>query len=107
MFDSVELFFTAYKNTAWAFFSLIALIVALTKIINFARAIHKTTVDKAIERALIKQRQKNQAEVIDELLKVIHSQSEENRRYCAVVSKYARETAAVKLLLNKNNITIR
>jgi hypothetical protein len=101
MLDSVELFFTTYKNTAWAFFAGFAFIVTLGKIHSIAAAASDRRAKKLIDEALMRQRQDNQAQVIDRLVICMEEQAKENRRYCDAVSNQAKSFADLRASIAK------
>lgn len=63
--DKIELFFVTWKNTAWAFFSFVAFVVAMGKILFMLRTLYKDHVDKMVEKALLNQRHEFQAQYFD------------------------------------------
>ena len=97
--NEVELFFFTWKYTSIAFFSSIGFIVAMGRIASFLMGAHNRIVSDAVEQALIKQRQDNQGDILDEFIKVIKEQQSDIKRYC----KAKEDDAINSAILNKKS----
>lgn len=102
----VEIFFKNWSYTAGAVMSSILFVVAIGRIVSMIGQAYFKSVSEAVKQGLINQRQDNQAEVIDEFLKVIKEQQEDIKRYCRAKENDAIDSAISKQILQSNNVTI-
>jgi len=93
----LEAFFTAYKNTAWAFFSFIGFMFVVIKVFMIARNLYITHITKAVNDALLDQRQEFQAQLFD-------IQEKRHTDYCKAMVDFAIDAAIVRKILEDNNI---
>ena len=103
----IEIFFNNWSYTAGAIMSSVLFVVAVGRIVSMIAKAYIVSVEEAVKQALINQRQDNQAEVLDEFIKVIKEQQVDIKEYSKQLCRSADEKAAVNLFLKRRNVTLK